>query len=169
MKYDEVYTLMDDSEAIRLVSQSGRDAKDVLKNIIDKIDDIKSWNRCHIEYGVLQNVERTDYDSGNYAIKVTFDTGKVQQDGSTLKTGRFKFQPSNSPLFTNLNNAVGKRCKFYVSYTRGTGNKEGEAYRQVLDWQAFGDAAPVMQGQMQPQQVQGQMPVNPANANFQFN
>lgn len=171
MKYDEVRTMMDDKEAIKLVLQTGRDPKDMFKNIIDKIDEIKFWNRCHTEYGTLQNVERVDYEAtGTYSVKVTYDTGKMQKDGSTFKTGRFKFQNNGSPLFENLNNAIGRRCKFYVSYACGVGDKEGDAFRQILDWQVFGNAptnVPMnnMTNNMgaQPQQT------NPVNANFQFN
>ena len=165
MKYDEVYTLMDDKDAIKLILQTGREPKDLFKGMLDKLEDIKAWNRCHTEYGMLLNVERNDYpNTGNYSVKITFDTGKQQKDGTTLKTGRFKFQNANSRLFEDLNNAVNSKCKFYVSYTCGTGDKEGDAFRQILDWQSFGPASGTVNAGAQVQQ-QG----NPVNDNFQFN
>lgn len=129
MQYSEVKPLLDDNKFVEICLITGKKPGEVAREILEIRKECEDWNRCHIEYGTLMDVTRTDYDYGSYTIEVSYE-GRVNKRGGTTYTCKTGFISDNGKLFNDYKNFIGAKCRFYVGYVEN--KKDGSVFRALL-------------------------------------
>lgn len=120
MQYTEVSPLLDDAEFMKICLLTGKSPEEVAKNALGIRKECELWNRCHIEFGRLMDVNKTDYDH-SYIIDVSYE-GRKNARGKTTYNCKTRFVNDDGQMFAKYKDMIGRNCLFYVSYVENQEN-----------------------------------------------
>ena len=132
MQYSEVNKVISSDTLMELSLKTGIAPKEIVKQILNSRNEIESWSRAHCEYGVITNIDKQIMpNTGHYTLTVYWNSTKTQRDGTNIYKGRTEFL-INPDIEQRYRSAVGKNCRFYISYKENT--EDGSVYRLLLDF-----------------------------------
>lgn len=128
MQYTEVSPLLDDTEFMKICLSTGKSPEEVAKNALSIRKECEIWNRCHIEFGRLMEVNKTDYEH-SYIIGVTYE-GRKNVRGKTTYNCKTRFISDSGQTLAKYKDMIGSNCLFYVSYVEN--QEDGSVFRNLL-------------------------------------
>lgn len=131
MNYSEVRNKIPKEDFLNFCLTQEKTPAEIGKNLLNLECDIDLWNKAHLEYGKLTDIEERDYPNSSSAIFVAKWMSKRESYGKYEREARSNFLGPTDPILTKWKDCLNKFCRFYISYAENS--EDGSVFRVLLD------------------------------------